>query len=263
MSDRRVTVPLDRSERTAVPLPVRSFDAVVFDMDGVVTDTATAHRRVWKAMFDDYLRGASRRSGRVQPPFSEADYLTYVDGKHRDDGVAGFLGSRGIDLPRGHPDDGPETETVWGLANRKDRAFRQVLEHDGVRAFPSSVALVRDLQAHGVGTAIISASRNAQAVLQAAGIGDLFPVRVDGLETARLHLPGKPSPEVFLEAARRLAAAPTRAVVVEDALAGVRAGRAGGFGLVIGVDRCGQAEQLLAEGADVVVADLGQVHVVP
>jgi beta-phosphoglucomutase family hydrolase len=244
-------------------LSATDVDAVVFDMDGVITDTADVHRRAWKEMFDRFLAETATRTGRPQRPFGHDDYLRYVDGKQRDDGVGSFLASRGIELPRGVPDDPPDRETVWGLANRKNAAFQQVLATDGVCAFPSSVALVRSLQAHGIGTAVISASRNCQAVLDAAGIGSLFPVRVDGVETARLGLPGKPSPAVFLEAARRLGAGPHRAVVVEDAQAGVRAGRAGRFGLVVGVDRSGQAEALLAEGADVVVTDLAEVEVAP
>ena len=246
-----------------MPLSTRDVDAVVFDMDGVITDTATVHRGLWTEVLDEFLGEVSRRSGQAQTPFSAADYRRYVDGKHRDDGVSSFLASRGLTLPRGEPDDGPERETVWGLANRKDRAFRRVLTRDGVRAFPSSVALVRRLQHAAVGTAVISASRNAQAVLESAGIGDLFEVRVDGLVTAQLGLAGKPAPAVFLEAARRLGAEPGRTVVVEDALAGVQAGRAGGFGLVIGVDRSGsEAGELRAAGADVVVRDLSQVRVV-
>jgi len=255
-----VTQQLDSVE---VRLSASAVDAVVFDMDGVVTDTATVHRRAWKGMLDEFLREVAARSRREHPPFGEADYLQFVDGKHRDDGVASFLASRSVTLPRGEPDDGPDRETVWGLANRKDRDFRRLMAREGVRAFPSSVALVRSLQKRGVGTAIISASRNCGAVLDAAGISGLFQVRVDGLETARLHLAGKPSPAVFLEAVRRLGAQPGRAVVIEDALAGVQAGRAGRFGLVIGVDRTGQAGALRAAGADVVVRDLSQVHVVP
>lgn len=249
--------------RGQVIISAGDFDAVVFDMDGVVTDTATVHRNAWKDVFDDFLHEEARRTGRTQHPFSEDDYLRHVDGRHRDDGVAGFLSSRGISLPRGHPDDPPDRATVWGLANRKDLAFREAVARDGVRAFPSTVALVRDLQRHGVGTAVVSASRNASAVLGSAGVGDLFPVRVDGLESARLQLDGKPSPAVFLEAVRRLGASPLRSVVVEDALPGVQAGRAGGFGLVVGVDRSGHADGLLAAGADVVVSDLSQVRVLP
>lgn len=233
--------------------------AVIFDMDGVITDTAAVHCRAWKAMFDDYLSEVARRTGQSQRPFEDADYLRYVDGKSRTDGARSFLASRGIELPEGDPGDSPEQQTVCGVAKRKDDVFLGVLAASGAKAFPSSVALVRQLQDYGVGTAVISASRNCHAVLEAAGIGDLFPVRVDGRECARLRLPGKPSPAVLLEAAERLGVDPARAVIVEDAQAGVRAGRAGNFGLVIGVDRCGQADQLFAEGADVVVADLAEV----
>jgi alpha,alpha-trehalase len=242
-----------------VSLSLRNAAAVIFDMDGVITDTAGVHRSAWKAMFDDYLSERARRTGQGQRPFEEADYLRYVDGKSRADGARSFLVSRGVELPEGDADDPPDRETVWGLANHKDQVLREVLETSGVKAFPSSVALVRQLQKRGVGTAVISASRNCQAILEAAGIGDLFPVRVDGRECARLGLQGKPSPAVFLEAARRLGVDPSHAVVVEDAQAGVRAGRAGNFALVIGVDRGGQADQLLAEGADVVVTDLAEV----
>jgi alpha,alpha-trehalase len=246
-----------------VTLSAAAFDAVVFDMDGVITDTAVVHRRAWKAMFDRFLAEVAARTGQQQPPFGDEDYLRFVDGKQRDDGVASFLASRGIDLPRGTDADPPDRETVWGLANRKNLEFQRVLTTDGARAFPSSVALVRSLQEHGIGTAVISASRNCRAVLESAGIGGLFPVLVDGNEAARLGLAGKPAPAVFLEAAGRLGAQPGRAAVVEDAQAGVRAGRAGHFGLVIGVDRSGQADELLAEGADVVVTDLAQVRVEP
>jgi alpha,alpha-trehalase len=240
-----------------------NFDAVVFDMDGVVTDTAVVHRRAWQAMFDPFLAEVADRTGTAQQPFGEDDYLRYVDGKARADGVASVLGSRGVYLPRGSADDPPGKQTVWALANRKDEAFQQVLATDGAQAFPSTVALVRELQRHEIGTAIISASRNCQAILAAAGLGDLFPVRVDGLETARLGLPGKPAPAVFLEAVRRLRADASRSGVVEDALAGVQAGRDGGFGLVVGVDRVGQADALREHGADVVVTDLGEVRVAP
>jgi alpha,alpha-trehalase len=235
-----------------ITLSAVDLDAVVFDLDGVVTDTAVVHGQAWRAMFDPFLSALAERSGTSQLPFGEDDYLRYVDGKQRADGVASFLRSRGISLPRGSAKDPPGEETVWALANRKDEAFQQVLATAGARAFPSTVALVRDLQARGLGTAIISASRNCQAILDAAGIGDLFPVRVDGLESARLGLPGKPAPAVFLEAVRRLGATTGRSVVVEDALAGVQAGRDGGFRLVVGVDRVGQADDLREHGADVV-----------
>jgi len=252
----RVTAPL-------VAISAADFDAVVFDMDGVVTDTAVVHRRAWQAMFDPFLAALAERTDTVQRPFSEDDYLRYVDGKQRADGVTSFLGSRNVVLPRGSAEDPPGEQTVWALANRKDQTFQHVLTSDGARAFPSTVGLVRDLQDHGLGTAIISASRNCQAILDAAGIGDLFPVRVDGLESARLGLPGKPAPAVFLEAVRRLGAIPRRSVVVEDALAGVQAGRDGEFGLVVGVDRVGQADALREHGADIIVSDLSEVRVLP
>jgi alpha,alpha-trehalase len=237
------------------------YDAVVFDMDGVITDTATVHEAAWKRMFDGFLAAWSERHAVPQAPFTEHDYLKYVDGKHRDDGVESFLLSRDIELPRGTPQDAPDRETVWGLANRKNADFQHALRASGVAAFPTSVAFVRRLQERGIGTAIVSASRNCAQVLESAGIGDLFTVRVDGIVAEDLSLPGKPEPAIFLEAARRLGAAPDRAVVVEDAIAGVQAGRAGGFALVIGVDRTGQAEELRANGADVVVRDLGEICV--
>ena len=237
------------------------YDAVVFDMDGVVTDTASTHEAAWARTFDEYLELVSARTGVPQAPFSLLDYLRYVDGRSRDDGVEGFLGSRRIVLRRGENTDSPADESVWGLANRKNDAFcRELLEH-GARAFPTSVEFVHALQRAGVGTAVVSASRNAQMVLEAAGIGELFSVRVDGLESERLGLAGKPHPDLFVEATRRLDAIPARAVVVEDAIAGVQAGRAGGFGLVIGVDRAGQADALRSNGADAVVRDLAEIQV--
>ena len=236
------------------------YDAAVFDMDGVVTDTARLHAAAWKQTFDAYLESRPL-AGSPQRRFDDRDYVTYVDGKDRDDGAASFLASRGIDVPRGAVDDGPDRDTAWGVANRKNLTFQQMMADHGVEAFASSVALVRALRRLGVGVAIISASRNCAHVLDAAGIGDLFDVRVDGLEAQRLGLPGKPSPAVFLEAARRLGVDAERAVVVEDAIAGTQAGRAGGFGLVIGVARSGDGAALKANGADVVVHDLADVHV--
>lgn len=246
---------------TVPTITTKRYDAVVFDMDGVITDTATLHATAWKHMFDAFLAAWSTAHGTTQPAFDESDYLEYVDGKHRDDGVESFLRSRDIELPRGSATDSPERESVWGLANRKNEDFQRLVDEQGVRAFPSSVDFVKRLQRAGIGTGIISASRNCQRVLEIAGIGDLFAVRVDGIETERLALPGKPSPAVFIEAARRLGAVPERAVVVEDAIAGVEAGRSGEFALVIGVDRHAQADELRAHGADVVVRDLGELCV--
>ncbi len=239
-----------------------AYDAVVFDMDGVVTKTAVVHAAAWKRLFDDYM--AERARGGDWRPFDEeADYRPYVDGKPRYDGVRSFLASRDIVLPEGSPDDPPDRETVCGLGNRKNGYFLQELEQHGVQPYETTVHLVRVLQELGIGTAIISASKNLETVLAAGGIADLFPVKVDGIMAAETGLPGKPDPAVFLEAARRLGAEPARTVVVEDALSGVEAGRRGSFGLVIGVDRTGDADGLRRAGADVVVPDLGDVTVEP
>ncbi len=249
------------SQHTVAISPDR-FDAVIFDMDGVVTDTASLHALAWKQMFDDYLRKRAAEHDETFLPFRDEDYLRYVDGRPRYDGVAAFLASRGVDLPFGRPDDLPSRETVCGLGNRKNELFWEFLDEHGPRRYESTVRLLRTLRQHDVRTAVISSSRNAPAVLEAAGVRDLFDAEVDGQEADKLGLAGKPNPAVFLEAARRLRTGPGRAVVVEDALAGVQAGRAGGFGLVIGVDRVGQGDALAASGADVVVEDLEHVRVV-
>ncbi|MFC4059253.1 HAD family hydrolase [Planomonospora corallina] len=226
--------------------------AVVFDTDGVVTDTARVHAAAWKRVFDAFLRERAARYGEPLRPFDAAeDYLRHVDGRSRADGVRAFLSSRGI-----HP--GPET--VRELAARKDARFLAEIRARGVTAFPSTAELARELRRRGVRTAAVSASRNCAEVLRAAGVDGLFDVRVDGVDTARLGLPGKPDPALFEEAARRLGAAPAETAVVEDALAGVEAGRRGGFGLVVGVDRHGRDGSPLAAGADLVVADLADLR---
>lgn len=236
------------------------FDAVLFDVDGVLTATAKLHAACWKQMFDDYLAERARRDGVGFEPFVIAtDYRRYVDGKLRYDGVRSFLASREISLPEGEPDDPPERETVCGLGNRKDALVGELLATDGVDVYDGSVAWVRELRDAGIATAVVSASRNCERVLAAAGIVGLFDARVDGVVADDLGLPGKPAPDTFLEAARRLGVTPDRAVVVEDAVSGVAAGRAGGFGLVIGVDRTDDAESLRAAGADVVVRDVGEL----
>jgi alpha,alpha-trehalase len=241
-----------------------AIDAVVFDMDGVVTRTAAVHAAAWKQLFDDFLEKRAAAAGAEWTPFdADADYRVYVDGKARSDGVRSFLASRDIVLPDGVPDDPPDAETVWGLGNRKNGYFLAELERSGVQAFESTVRLVRSLQQLGIGTAIISASLNATAVLGAAGIGTLFPVQVDGVVAREKGLAGKPDPAVFIEAARQLGAVPERAIVVEDALAGVEAGRRGGFAHTIGVDRTGYPEALRESGADVVVPDLADVTTDP
>ncbi len=236
----------------------RGFGAVLFDLDGVITATATVHSAAWKKMFDEFLVKHAERTGTRFVPFDiDGDYKPYVDGRPRYDGVASFLRSRGIDLPRGEPSDPAGRLTVCGLGNRKNELIQEVLAKDGVEAYEGSVKLVRYLRRVGVRQAIVSSSKNAEAVLRAAGLLDLFETLVDGVVAARMKLPGKPRPDTFLEAARRLEVEAKQAVVVEDALAGVQAGRSGGFGLVIGVLREGEAEGLRQAGAHLVVDDLG------
>ncbi|MFE4462265.1 trehalose-phosphatase, partial [Nocardia tengchongensis] len=250
---------MDEHTQAAPLIDARRHDAVIFDMDGVVTDSASVHAAVWKEAFDDFLDHRSVVVGEDRSPFGADDYLRWVDGVPRYQGVTNFLAARGISLPYGDPADGEDAGTVCALGNRKDRLFKDRLTRDGIPAFDTTVALVRRLQAAGIGVAVFSASRNCAEVLRAAGIGDLFGVRVDGIVADELGLAGKPDPAMLLEAARRLGAEPERTIVVEDAEAGVAAGRAGGFGLVIGVDRGGHGDRLAEHGADVVVADLGQV----
>ncbi len=242
-------------------VPVPRVAAVIFDTDGVITRTASVHAAAWKAMFDDFLRRWAEKTGEPFVPFDDEDYVRDVDGRARYDGVAGFLATRGIPLPRGEPSDPPDRDTVCGLGNRKNDAFAAQVREHGVEPFESTLVLARSLRAHGIRTAVVSASENCAAVLAAAGADGLFDVRVDGLDAAALGLAGKPDPALFLEAARRLGVAPGQAAVVEDALAGVEAGRRGGFGLVVGVDRTGHADALAAHGADVVVADLAYLDV--
>jgi beta-phosphoglucomutase family hydrolase len=240
---------------------LRDLDAVIFDMDGVVTETAVVHAASWKKLFDAYLRQRAEETGEPFVPFDEhADYERYVDGKNRYDGVRSFLASRGIELPEGSPDDPPGTDTVQAMGNDKDTYFLQQVRTEGVRPYDSTIRVIKDLRDRGVGIGLVSASRNAEEVLTAAGVIDLFDQRVDGVVSAELGLPGKPDPATFLEAARRLHVEPARAAVVEDALSGVAAGRAGDFGLVVGVARAGQVDALREAGADVVVADLAELE---
>ena len=243
-------------------LSPREYDAVLFDMDGVLTQTASIHAAAWKRLFDAFLERRSSASAEPFVPFDiETDYRRYVDGKPRSDGVEAFLRSRGIDLPQGTNEDGPEVESVHGLGNRKDRYFMEHLERHGVQTFEAAIDLVRALRLQGVRTAVVTSSINCETVLREAGIADLFDVRVDGLDIMRLGLQGKPAPDAFLEAARRMHIEPSRSVVVEDAISGVVAGCAGGFGLVIGVDHVGDSHRLRDAGADIVVTTLAQVHV--
>lgn len=237
-------------------LPLDRIDAVIFDTDGVITDTARVHATAWKSVFDAFLRAHSAASGEEFRPFDvRADYLRYVDGRPRLDGVRSFLSARGIEPP---PDAAEEVIRSIGL--RKDALFRDQIKRYGVAAYPSTVRLISELRHHHVRTAAVSISRNCGEVLRRAGVADLFDTRVDGLDAARLGLPGKPHPGLFLEAARRLHVSPERAAVVEDVLAGVIAGRNGGFGLVIGVDRAGQTTALDERGANLVVPDLAELR---
>ena len=238
----------------AVRLTRMSFDAVVMDLDGVVTDTASLHEMAWKRLFDGFLATCPPRVGEDHRPFENDDYRRFVDGRARSDGAVGFLASRGIEL---------SAEEVHDLAVQKDNDFQELLRQVGPRLLPGSVALLNALRRAGFRTAIVSASRNCSAVLDQAGITDLFDARVDGVIAAELGLPGKPDPAVYLEAAARLRTSPERAVVVEDALAGVEAGRRGGFGLVVGVDRAGPGQELLARGAHVIVRDLAGIELDP
>jgi beta-phosphoglucomutase family hydrolase len=234
--------------------------ACLFDMDGVITQTAKVHDAAWKEMFDDFLRSWSASHNEPFVPFDPVrDYDEYVDGKPRLEGTASFLKSRGIELPAGEESDPAGTPTVWGLGNRKNELILKVLARDGVQAYEGSVRYVNAARKAGLRTAIVSSSANTEAVLKAAGVDSLFEVRVDHqvAEAAKLH--GKPAPDTFLEAARLLGVAAANAAVFEDALAGVAAGRAGNFGCVVGVDRVGQADQLHAHGADVVVKDLAEL----
>ena len=232
----------------------------LFDLDGVLTDTASVHRKAWKNMFDSYRSARAQSSGDRFVPFDiDADYRTYVDGKKREDGVRSFLDSRGIRLEEGHPDDDPEAETIEGLGNRKNALFHQTLRSDGVEVFEGSRRYLDAVAAAGLGVAVVSSSSNAREVLEVTGLASYVQVRVDGETMREERIAGKPAPDSFLRAAQLLDAAADQAAVFEDALAGVAAGRAGDFGIVVGVDRDDQAEELRRNGADVVVSDLAEL----
>ncbi len=236
------------------------FDAILFDLHGVLTDTARTHAACWKRMFDAFLETRAEAGNDAFRPFDiEADYPPYVDGKPRSDGVRDFLASRGIELPEGSPDDPPECETVCGLGNRKNEVVNRAIAELGVDAYPGSVAVLRKIREAGIKTAVVSSSSNCATVLEVAKIADLFDARVDGVDIVEQGLAGKPAPDCFLDGARRLGTSPGRCAVVEDAISGVQAGRAGGFGLVIGVARKGDARALRDNGADLVVADLAEL----
>lgn len=265
-----MAVPASNAPRTGPPAVTRErFDAVLFDLDGVLTSTAAIHAAAWKRMFDTYLAEAAKRAtaaggggddaGRFRPFDIDADYKRYVDGKPRYEGVRSFLESRGIHLPYGEPTDPAGDATVSALGNRKQVLVQQAIDNGEVEPFETSVRWVQRLKEQGFRLGVVSSSRNCGPVLKAAKIDHLFEVRVDGLTLAEQNLPGKPAPDSFLRAAELLGATPARTVVVEDAISGVEAGRAGGFGLVLGVDREGHPQALLQHGAHAIVRDLEEM----
>ena len=246
---------------TAFPeITRKNFDAVLFDLDGVLTATAKLHAAAWKKTFDEFLKRRAEAHKEMFAPFDIGnDYRRYVDGKRRFDGVQSFLASRGIDLPYGAPTDPSTASTVCGLGNQKNELVNEIMARDGVEAYPGSVKAVGFLKDQGYKTGVVSSSENCAAVLKAAGIESLFEVRVDGETAANQALAGKPEPDMFLAAARQLRVEAKRTIVVEDAIAGVLAGKRGGFGLVIGVTRSGTADALKEQGADLVVGDLEEL----
>lgn len=247
---------------TEVGLPdLRSIglEALIFDLDGVVTRTAAVHAAAWKHLFDDYLRIAASRAGQPFVPFdAEADYARYVDGKPRYDGVRSLLLARGIRLPDGDPDDPPGRETVCGLGNRKNALFADALKSHGVEAYPGSVRLIRAVRRAGMGTAVVSSSLNCRLVLGAASLADLFDVVIDGIYATENGLHGKPAPDTFLRAVALLETTPDKSAVFEDAIVGIEAARAGAFAMVVAVDRGAGHRALRNAGADLVVSDLGE-----
>lgn len=258
-STRTQPAPAVRSRRrTPLGLPP-IVQACLFDLDGVLTRTTPLHEVAWKEMFDTYLGVRAQRDADVFVPFENADYLRYVDGKPRADGVRSFLASRGIRLAEGRPTDGPNLETVNGLGNRKNELLLSLIARLGVETYEGSIRYVRAARDAGLRCAVVSSSANCRDVLQAARIASLFDTVVDGVVAAEACLPGKPAPDTFLRAASALGVPPSNAAVFEDAQAGIDAGRAGGFGFVVGVDRGGQADVLRARGADVVVSDLADL----
>ena len=234
--------------------------ACLFDLDGVLTDTASVHTKAWKAMFDGFLSHRAESTGERFVPFDPVkDYREYVDGKKREDGVRSFLASRDIELPDGDPDDPADADTIYGLGNRKNDAFQKTLHDEGVKVFDGSRRYLEAAEKAGLAIAVVSSSANTQEVLEVTGLDRFVQQRVDGVTLREEHIAGKPAPDSYLRAAQLLDVPPAAAAVFEDALSGVEAGRAGNFGYVVGVDRVGQADELRSHGADVVVTDLGDL----
>ena len=247
---------MDNAKRAKIRLP-DDISVGLFDLDGVLTHTAKVHSEAWKEMFDAFLK---EREGDGFKPFDIAtDYMQYVDGRLRQDGVRAFLESRGIELPEGSPDDSPEEETIHGLGNRKNDRVQELIREKGVETFPGSVRFLEVARDAGLRCAVVSASKNTPEVLRVAGLEDHFEVRVDGNVAAEMNLAGKPAADTFVYAARQMAEMPEHCVVFEDATSGVEAGRAGGFGLIVGVNRGDQADALRKHGADIVVNDLSEL----
>ncbi|MTE24539.1 beta-phosphoglucomutase family hydrolase [Microbacterium sp. ZXX196] len=236
--------------RASVPA-LADYDAVLFDLDGVLTPTAQVHMHAWQVMFDELFAAWD-----IRPAYSERDYFAHLDGRKRYDGVAALLRSRDVEVPWGRPDDDPSADTVCGIGNRKNVVFTRVLEEEGIAAYPGSLAVLDVLERGGVAVAVVSSSKNARPVLAAAGLTERFAVVIDGVVAERDGLPSKPAPDVFLAGARALGVDPARAAVIEDAVSGVASGAAGGFGLVVGVDRGTGAAGLRDAGAHLIVTDL-------
>lgn len=243
------------------PWSTDELDALIFDLDGVITQTAALHMRAWKQLFDEYLREYRTRTGEAVELYNgKEDYLEFIDGVPRYDGVRNLLESRGIRLPWGNPDDPPGKETVCGLGNQKNRMFLEFMEKDGVQVFEDTIEKINQWRREGLSTAVISSSKNCKPILETAGIGDLFDVRVDGVISEEEQIRGKPAPDIFLEAARRLGADPSRSAVFEDAVSGVKAGAAGEFRYVVGVARKNPKEVLYRNGATIAIHSFNELH---
>lgn len=244
-----------------VNISAKKFDAFIFDLDGVVTETAKIHARAWKKTFDEYLEKRADNEGEFKPFDIKTDYPRYVDGIPRYDGVKNFLESRDIHLPYGSFDDPPDKETIRGIGNKKNKLFQEFLNKENIFVYDSTIDLINTLRQNNIQTGIISSSKNCARVLEIVNIRHLFDTKIDGTDSVRLELNGKPEPDIFIAAARNMGVDPERAVVVEDAVLGVTAGRRGNFGLVIGVDRTDHAHELKKSGADVVVSDLAEIYI--